>query len=833
MLLPRWPLIPHLGLSLCALVAACAEAGAPEDAPFELGVGAEDPEAGKPLVARALPSESKEDSVIGRKGPAVAWDNGAAQVWAVRNVWADSRSAEARQAGLAWVADSGLTWDQKYAAWVQSMPSAQSADGRATFAVTTPWGKTVPSPALECAEVAMFLRATFASWYGLPFYLEGTIGGKRIYVGHFGFLQEDGTRYPGTPAFKTAYRDHTALGARWTRDGWPQDAKLRARSLGGSQDDYQPALFEGARAGAYFDELYLNKRTGYYLLLLLSYFGSVNLADPSNTFNLDPAAIRAGDPLVQRWQRSGIGHVYVVKLVERLADGKVAAEVVSGSMPRRQPVRESAASSQSAFLSTYAGGPGQNTEGQAYAALGGGLKRWRTPIAASGRYTHAVPEADRAAFIDASNLTALAARTETFRGLLGTLSPTQQRDTLLQQIAAQRAHLRRYPASCAARTRREDAFTRLYELLRRDFGQDRDAVDAAYRRLEDYVFAELVYGESRTCCWNSTTSAMFEIALDKAESDEGEAGKDCVEPVVFRATAGAYEPFRQHAALIGREAEWKAWTADEACPQAASAADDRLARSAATPWCRVRERVEDAGATPVPGADVHEPNDADRDARRAGVGTLEGRIAAGDEDWFAFEAQAAGALTVSAAFRHASGDVELAVVGADGATLGASTGSTDSEQVVVRVAAGRVLVRVHIYGQAASAQGYQLTLAFAAAAAGSATPDSHEPDNTPSQAATLAPGATLDVTSCGDLDHFAVTTARPGQLTGSIAFRHAEGDLDLVLLDQSGQVVVSSDSASDGETVTVLVGVGRYVLKVKRYGSGASCQTYRISASLR
>ena len=39
-------------------------------------------------------------------------------------------------------------------------------------------------------------------------------------------------------------------------------------------------------------------------------------------------------------------------------------------------------------------------------------------------------------------------------------------------------------------------------------------MDAQYRIFEDYVFAELEYTESKTCCWNSSNSAMFQIAMD-------------------------------------------------------------------------------------------------------------------------------------------------------------------------------------------------------------------------------------------------------------------------------------------------------------------------------
>ncbi|MFW5879026.1 MAG: hypothetical protein ACOCVR_04325, partial [Myxococcota bacterium] len=58
----------------------------------------------------------KEDGV-GALGPQVSWDDGAARVWEVKRAWADVTP----EAGVAWEANSGLTWTEKYAAWVGSL----------------------------------------------------------------------------------------------------------------------------------------------------------------------------------------------------------------------------------------------------------------------------------------------------------------------------------------------------------------------------------------------------------------------------------------------------------------------------------------------------------------------------------------------------------------------------------------------------------------------------------------------------------------------------------------------------------------------------------------
>src|SRR5690606_34250050 len=125
-------------------------------------------------------------------------------------------------------------------------------------------------------------------------------------------------------------------------------------------------------------------------------------------------------------------------------------------------------------------------------------------------------------------------------------------------------------------------------------GLDRRAVDIHYRKLDDYVLAELTYNQSKTCCWNSSTSAMYEIVVDKAMVDGGsQTAATCQAPKVFRNEDGGYEVFRAHAELIGRLDEWRAWSADESCPQA-SVTTDALAPALATPYCEIRDAL-DAG----------------------------------------------------------------------------------------------------------------------------------------------------------------------------------------------------------------------------------------------
>ncbi len=598
----RQTLVLHLLVGLVALFATgCAdESDAPAGGDVEDDYGIDGP------FEVDGPNGKGDDA--GVPGPKVSTYTGDTQVWTARNAWEDTDTAAARAAGIAWPADSGLTWDEKYAAWMASMERTDGHDTYfETFTLTTPWDKEVPAPKLECAEMAIFLRVTFAAWYELPFYMTAVDGeGTRVYFGHFG-ARTVSKRYKNTPKFAQYYADYSSWSAaKLQSEGWPRDEKLRGRGLYGGGDD-MPFIEEGAKAGAYFDEIHLNKRVGHFLRLLLGYFGSAHLAGSRNTYNLAPEAVREGDVLVERWQRRGIGHTLVVKSVEALPDGGLEAQLVSGSMPRRQPKWESGVASKNYFTDDRTGGEGSNSSGEEYVKLGGGLKRFRVTKNINGYWTNTWMAVDEASWISDTDFTALAARPGRFETLLGEVTPEQKRGALLEVIEDARNHLRQYPASCSARIKREDAFEKLYSLMASEFDTDEAATDAEYRLFEDYVFQRLEYQESKTCCWNSSTAAMHQIAVEYNQSLQEEAATQmmCVEPVVFKASNGGYQVFADYAAATDRGHLWKPWSADETCPQAETTDDVVVAHQGAS-WCDLEA---DPGAPVGCAPDAYEDND--------------------------------------------------------------------------------------------------------------------------------------------------------------------------------------------------------------------------------
>src|SRR5450432_3330918 len=93
----------------------------------------------------ALP-DALTDSVA---GPAQQ-DGSSTEVWSVTNQWTDMDTPAAKAKGIAWDANSGLTWEAKFGKWLASLDTIPNASGSgSTVAIVTPYGKTVPAPSLE------------------------------------------------------------------------------------------------------------------------------------------------------------------------------------------------------------------------------------------------------------------------------------------------------------------------------------------------------------------------------------------------------------------------------------------------------------------------------------------------------------------------------------------------------------------------------------------------------------------------------------------------------------------------------------------------------------
>lgn len=814
-----WTLL--LFAACVSLLASCAE---PE------------PEAEAPVIDPAnewdldLPIGSSESALTaggkGQPGLPTSVAGSDTEVWGIRHDWTDASSSEARRAGLAWAANSGLDWEEKYNLWVEQLVrTAEHSGSGDTFLVTNPQGKTLPVAALECSELALMLRSVFASWYGLPFWVEAVdASGTRIYLGHFGFRTSAG-RYRSTPRFRTSFNDYSNLSAADALASWPKDNTLRGRHFYNATDDGNPFLSATAGPGTWFDEFLLNKRVGWYLLLLLDYFGSMNLADDANAYHVKPANLRGGDMLVERWQRRGIGHVYLVKHVESRPSGRMLVELASGSMPRRQAHWEGGAASRMALTSEYGGGEGLNGEGLSYASLGGGVKRFLIPEVSNNRWRMSVRPKDLTGYLAWTATAARAARPAQFAQLLAEESPERMRDDLLAIIEQKRAYLREHPSSCSARTAREDAFEQLYPLMQSAFFLTREQVDALYRDAEDYVFAELVYPESRTCCWNSSTAAMYEIIMDLHEQRQAQNAQ-CVLPEVFKGVNGDYAVFRAHAQATGRAADWRAWAADESCPQAQPGRSDVEAVPGWTPWCEVEDDLAGAAGGTGGGlaADTFEPNDSVQQAAAIGAGEHGGLTMGGDgEDWYLLSPPVGATVRAAITFAHSAGDLDLELVRAH--TVVDSSAGTGSTETVDTVYDGEAGLAVRVLGYGGAQAPYTMTITYEGGI------DLGDPcattNETLATAMELPAGVYPGLQVCaGDVDWYRVpATAGAGPM--SVVLGAGAGNLDLEVYNSSGALLGSAATAATTETVQTQAGV-RY-LKVFGRSGATGAYTLRVA----
>ncbi len=131
-------------LLLTVLIAACTDSSSDFDMDnvTELGTGG-------PV--------GKEDSAGVASLPVADYADTAA--WTVKNQWEDKDTAAAKAAGIVWPANSGLNWDEKYALWVGSFEKVASHDAWFdTVKISTPFGKSVDGPKIDCADLSLLLR---------------------------------------------------------------------------------------------------------------------------------------------------------------------------------------------------------------------------------------------------------------------------------------------------------------------------------------------------------------------------------------------------------------------------------------------------------------------------------------------------------------------------------------------------------------------------------------------------------------------------------------------------------------------------------------------------
>jgi hypothetical protein len=315
---------------------------------------------------------------------------------------------------------------------------------------------------------------------------------------------------------------------------------------------------------------------------------------------------------------------------------------VSGSMPARQASWEPHYQSRSYFLSAHAGGPEvvqeckpdynlnyddksqcrkeidkkekaetaacpagyveeswDKTKCTKYAIIpsestdirkmGGGIRRFRTPVKSGGRWKSIVPASARGIYIPDTDVERVGERVKQFEQLLDLGSPEERKAAAVATIASYREYIKGAPSTCSKRTAREEAFQDLYRAYQDAGEYDHAKIDKEHRKLEDYVFAELDYDTSRTCCWNSTKPEHYTTIMKWAEAEMKKADTQgvCKAPPVFKASGGGdgYSAVRTYAKSNNLPFP-EAWTEDEPCKAKAITEDTIAERGKNADYCK-------------------------------------------------------------------------------------------------------------------------------------------------------------------------------------------------------------------------------------------------------
>jgi hypothetical protein len=216
--------------------------------------------------------------------------------------------------------------------------------------------------------------------------------------------------------------------------------------------------------------------------------------------------------------------------------------------------------------------------------------------------------------------------------------------------------------------------------------------------------------------------------------------------------------------------------------------------------------------------------------------TQEGIITSADDaDLFQYTAATSGTVTFAAtpAARGANLDVSLRLYATGGALLaeanppaGTVSGSiasgldasivhpvTAGSTYFLQVAGGAHLTPTNGFSRYGSVGAYTASVSGDPVCVGL---DGLEPNDTTSTASVAASGTTIASRTCaGDDDHVGIEAVAGQQITASLEFAHADGNLDLALVKPSGGVVATSASTTDDEAVThTATETGIYVARV-------------------
>jgi hypothetical protein len=206
---------------------------------------------------------------------------------------------------------------------------------------------------------------------------------------------------------------------------------------------------------------------------------------------------------------------------------------------------------------------------------------------------------------------------------------------------------------------------------------------------------------------------------------------------------------------------------------------------------------------------------------------------ANDDDYYRIVPTTSGTVSVSVAFTHSQGDIDMRVFNASQTQIGISDATGNAESFSWNATAGQAyFIRVYGY-QGATNPSYSMTIDVPGTAPPVIPPDSLEENDTFATARSLTASdqtySSLTINAANDDDYYAIVPANSGTLVVSTAFTHSQGNVDLQVLNSSQVQLGLSNSMANAEQLSLAVTAGQtYYVRV--FGaSGATSPNYSLT----
>ncbi|MFC1654824.1 PPC domain-containing protein [Myxococcota bacterium] len=240
--------------------------------------------------------------------------------------------------------------------------------------------------------------------------------------------------------------------------------------------------------------------------------------------------------------------------------------------------------------------------------------------------------------------------------------------------------------------------------------------------------------------------------------------------------------------------------------------------------CATGETCNQGTCAVVCADDSYEEND-DSSSPATVSGSVSGLvICENDDDWYRIVVGANQGLKVTIHFLHSAGDLDMKLFKeSDPATaIDTSAGIADTETVTAPIDANGEVYLVRVYGFSGAANNYDMNVEIVSQ--GDCLDDSFEENDSQAEAQFVLDELYEDLMYCQQDEDWYVNWMFAGEdLKVLIAFTHADGDLDIEIIDDQGAVLADSTSTSDDEYVEALnVLEGTHYIRV--YGAAAAVE---------